>query len=325
MGGVGVGDLEADAGEGVGGGGPGVVGSGPFGERQQDLAGADGRTAVGERYGQAGEPVRVDAGEAVVQPPPPARVLLQAGQPVHGLGERDAGDTQGPQLHPAFQPGGQQAGDHLGEDAHGVGTGALDDLGVARPQGVRVLRDLRETDPGPGCVALALGPVRRSVLVLGLRDGGRQEGGTRQPVQDRLAQGAVQLALAERAGHEVDDPGVHRAPGGEEFGVGVRGALHQERGERAGRGVAPGGVEREGGDEEGRHAEGFVAGRGRVHDGAGTGPGGRAVLVHRDGPGHRPVRAQALLDRAVGEEGRVEGAGGRRCGRAWCRGGSPRW
>ncbi len=181
VGGVGVGDLEAEAGEGVEVAAQVSSGVGPSGSGSRIWRGpmvvrpsASGTGRPESRSGST--PARLSYSRRHQ-----TRVLLQAGQPVHGFGERDAGDTQRPQLHPAFQTGGQQAGDHLGEDAHGVGTGALDDTGVAQPQGVRVLRDLRETDPDPGRVALALGPVRRSVLVLGLRGGGRQEGGAPAP------------------------------------------------------------------------------------------------------------------------------------------------
>ncbi len=139
------------------------------------------------------------------------------------------------------------------------------------------------------------------VAATGAAAGGR-EGGARQPFEDRRAQGAVQLALAERARHQVDGAGGHRTPVGEESGVGVGGALHEEVGERAGGGVRRGGVQRQGGDEQGGHAERLVAGGGRVHDGGGARAGGSAVGVDGDGPGDRPVRAQPLLDGTVGEQ-----------------------
>lgn len=88
--GVRVGDLEAEAGEDLG------LHLGGVGGGEEDLARPDRRPAVGERHGQSGEPVGVDAREAVVEPPPPLRVLLQAGQPVDGVGEGDAGDAQCP-------------------------------------------------------------------------------------------------------------------------------------------------------------------------------------------------------------------------------------
>ncbi len=273
MGGVRVGDLQTEAGEDLRVEGGGVRGG------QQHLPGTDGRAAVGEGHGQPGQPVGVDPGQAVVEPPPPVGGLLQPRQPVDRVGQRHPGHAQRAQLHPALQPGGQQRRQHLREDPYGVGARALDHLGVAGAQG--------------------LGQVG---VVLARRDGGRQEGGAGQPFEDRPTQRAVQFALAERAGHEVDQAGADRAPVGEQSGVGVRRPLGQEVGQRTARGVPAGGVQRVRRDEQGGHAEGFVAGRGRVQHGAGARADGAAVGVHGHRPGHRPVRAQPLLDRPVGEE-----------------------
>ncbi|SCE32681.1 hypothetical protein GA0115245_13092, partial [Streptomyces sp. di188] len=237
--GVRVGDLQAEPGQ-----QPGVEGR--VGGGQQHLPGADRRAAVGQRHRESGQPVGVDPGEAVVQPPPPVGGLLQAGEPVYRVGQRHPRDPEGAQLRAPFEPGGQQRGQHLRQHPYGVGARAFDDFGVARAQ--------RLGQPG--------------VVVGHGRGGGRQEGGARQPLQDRRAQVAVQLALPERAGHEVDGACGHRTPVGEEPGVGVGGALHEEVGERAGGGVPAGGVQRQGGDEQGGHAERLVAGGGRVHDGA---------------------------------------------------------
>src|SRR5690606_5875418 len=63
-----------------------------------------------------------------------------------------------------------------------------------------------------------------------------------------------------------------------------------------------GGVQREGGDEQRGDTEGFLAGRRRVHDGAGAGAGRGAVGSHRHGPGDRPVRPEPFLDGPVGEQ-----------------------
>ncbi|CAM5534022.1 hypothetical protein SALBM135S_04823 [Streptomyces alboniger] len=286
--GVGVGDLQAEAGQRrlvalrTGGG-------------QQHLPGPDRRTrspgaggpggATGQRHGQPREALRVDPGEGVVQPPPPAGLPLQPGQAVDRLGQRDPGDPEGAQLGPAFEARGQQAGQHLGEYAYGVGARSLDDLGVPRAQRLGQLV---------------------VVIVRAAGQGGRQEGGAGQPLQDALAQGAVQLAAAERARHQGDDALPHGPPVGEEFGVRVRRALHEEVGEGPGGGVPPCGVQRERGDEQRRYAQRLVARRRRVHDRRGAGALRGAVGARGDGPGDGPVRAQPLLDGAVLQEGGVQ-------------------
>lgn len=276
VGGGRVGDLEAEPGEDLG------VDHGPVRGGQQHLPGPDGRPSVGQRHGKAGEPVGVDAREAVVEPLPPLRLLLEPGEPVDGIGQRDACDAQRPQFHPPFQTGGQQGGQDFGEHPYGVGAGALDDLGLARAEDLRQFR-----------------------LVTGLRcgrEGGWEKRRAWEAVENRLPQRPVQLALPQRAGDQPDDPFAHRPPAGEEFGVHVRRPLHEEVGERSGCRVPAGGVQREGRDEQRGDTERLVAGRRGVHDGAGAGVGRGAVGVGGHGPGERPVRAQPLLDGPAGEE-----------------------
>ncbi len=132
----------------------------------------------------------------------------------------------------------------------------------------------------------------------------------KRQLQDRGPQRVVQRALPERPGDEPERAEV-AAPGPQQVGVGVGGALGEEVGQRARRDVPAGGVERVPGDQQSRYAQGFVA-RGRgVHDRGGAQRLRRTGPVHRDGPGHRPVRAGALLGRAVGEQLGRGGAGQR--------------
>lgn len=120
MRGVRVGDLQTEAGQ-LGGG---------VGQRQQDLPGADGGTARRERHGQPGEPVRVDPGQGLVQPPPPGRRTLGAADAVDGVAERQPADAQRAQLCAALQTGGQQRRQHFGQHPYGVLARAFDDFGL---------------------------------------------------------------------------------------------------------------------------------------------------------------------------------------------------
>ncbi len=275
-------------------------------QRQEDLPGADGGAGrrvrrAREGHGQPGEPVGVDAGQAVVQPPPPVRVTLQSGQPVDGLGERDPGDAERAQLDAALQAGGQQTGEDLGEDPYGPVAHAFDHLGLDGPQRGRP----RAGRPG----AVPVVPLgRRLGGVPGC--GGLQERDPGQPLQDRGPQRAVELSLAEHGRHQRDRGDGHGLPPGEQLGVRVGSALHQEVGQRPRRGVPAGGVQRQRGDQQRRDAEGLVGGGRRVHDGSRTGVLGRPVLADGHRPGHRPVRTQPFLDGPVGQQCGLHGAVG---------------
>ncbi|RPK56925.1 hypothetical protein EES44_26260 [Streptomyces sp. ADI96-15] len=289
-----MGDLQAEAGQ-RGRPRPVVGRAG-----QQHLARAARRGPGRQRHREPLEPVRVDSGKAVVQPVPPGRGTLHAGQPVDRLPQRQPAHPEGAQLGAALQPGGQQRRQHLGEDPYRRLARPLHQLRLDRTQ------RLRAVGAQKGYVGVGL------LVRPGRGEGRREEGRTRQQVQHGGAHGPVDGGLAQRARDQADGGRADRAPGAEQPGVRLGGAGHQEVGERARGDVPAGGVQRERGDEQRGHAQRLVAGRGGVDDRGGRRADRGALAVDRDRPHHRPVRPQPLLDRAVGQKRGVQGAAGGR-------------
>jgi hypothetical protein len=146
-------------------------------------------------------------------------------------------------------------------------------------------------------------------------DGG-QERHRGEARHDRAGQPGVKLALADRPGHQVEQPRAGRQRR-QQVRVGVGRPLHQEVGQRAGRDVPPVRAQRERREQQRREAERLVGRHRRVHDGrdphgqpsgrpAARGRARRPPGLDRDGPADRPRCPAAFLGGPVGEQRRVE-------------------